>query len=82
MKRSVSSVLPVKSVRLEPDHPDFPIIAAIRTGDPTRISTVVASNPDLLERAAIREIEGGMSRPDAEIAVLHDIVEENGYLYH
>jgi hypothetical protein len=77
--RPVSTVFPVKSVRLEPNHPDFPIVAAIRTGDPARISTVVASNPDLGERAAIREIEGRMSRPDAEIAVLHDVVEERGY---
>jgi hypothetical protein len=36
----------------------------------------VKSCIDLAERAAIREVEGGMSRPDAEIATLFDVMDE------
>lgn len=41
---------------------------------------MVAAEPALAERAAIREIDGGMSRSDAEIATLFDLVEEGGYV--
>jgi hypothetical protein len=57
---------------------DCKIVVAVMTGDPTKIAAAVACNPDLLERAAIREIEGNMSRLDAELSTLLDAIGEVG----
>jgi hypothetical protein len=57
------------------------IVVAVMTGDPEKIAAVVAADPDLMERAAIREHEGNMSRPDAEIAALFDFIDESEYVF-
>jgi arylsulfatase A-like enzyme len=53
-------------------------VVAVKTGDPALIAAAVAADPDLAERAAIREFDGNMSRLDAEIATLFDAIEEAG----
>lgn len=47
---------------------------ALSSGDPAKIAVAVAADPDIAERAAIREYDGGMNRRDAEIAALHDFL--------
>lgn len=49
---------------------------ALSSGDHEQISAAVAADPDIAERAAIREYEGGMSRRDAEVAALQDALDE------
>ena len=50
--------------------------SALASGDPARISAAVAADPDIAERAAIREYDGGLSRRDAEVAALRDFLGE------
>ena len=49
---------------------------ALSSGSPARIAAAVAADPDIAERAAIREYDGGMSRRDAEVAALQDFLGE------
>jgi hypothetical protein len=56
------------------------IVAAVRTGDPAKIASAAAADPDLAERAAIREYDGKMPRLDAELATLLDAIDEAGYV--
>jgi hypothetical protein len=56
------------------------IIAAVKSGYPAKISAAVAADPDLIERAAIREYDGNMPRIDAELAILLDVLDEAGYV--
>lgn len=49
---------------------------ALSSGDPAKIAAVVAADPDIAERAAIREFDGGLSRRDAEVAALQDALGE------
>ena len=49
---------------------------ALSSSDPARIAAAVAVDPDIAERAAIREFDGGMCRRDAEVAALHDVLDE------
>lgn len=50
--------------------------SVLSSGNPARISAAVAADPDIAERAAIREFDGGLSRRDAEIAALQDFLGE------
>jgi hypothetical protein len=47
---------------------------ALSSGNPAKIAAAVAADPDIAERAAIREFDGGMDRRDAEIAALRDFL--------
>jgi hypothetical protein len=73
----VNSVSEVNSVNGRASGPRS-IVVAIRTGDPAKIAAAVAADPDLAERAAIREYEGSMDRLDAELATLLDAIEGAG----
>ncbi|UEM08228.1 hypothetical protein JL101_036415 (plasmid) [Skermanella rosea] len=57
------------------------IASALKSGDPARIAAIVASDPDLSERAAISEYDGGMPRRDAERAALLQAVEDGSYAH-
>jgi hypothetical protein len=46
------------------------------SADLAAIALLIAADPELAERAAIREIDGGMSREDAERAALQDLLDE------
>lgn len=52
------------------------IVVAVNSGDPEKIAAVVAFHPSLAERSAIREFEGGMTRLDADLATLLDVLDE------
>jgi hypothetical protein len=49
---------------------------ALSSGSPAKIAAAVAADPDLAERAAIRQYDGGLSRRDAEIAALQDFLAD------
>jgi hypothetical protein len=50
--------------------------SALASGNPAKIAAAVAADPDIAERAAIREYDGGMSRRDAEAAALQDFLSD------
>ena len=52
------------------------IANALDSGTPEAIHAIVKSCPDLEERAAIREYDGGMHRSEAEAAALRDVLAE------
>ena len=47
---------------------------ALASGDPKAIAAAVAANPDITERAAIMEIDGGMTGVAANLAALQDFL--------
>jgi hypothetical protein len=51
------------------------IAIAVNSGDPAMIAAAVASDPDLEERASIREHDGKMTRLEANLATLLDILD-------
>jgi len=75
-------VNPVSEVYAVPGSASIPraIVVAVRTGDPAKIAAAVAADPDLIERSAIREHDGGMCRLDADLATLLDVIDEAGYV--
>lgn len=52
------------------------IAKAVNSGCPALISITLAYFPDLQERAAIKEFDGGMPRLDAELSTLMDELDE------
>jgi hypothetical protein len=55
------------------------IRSAVAYGDPKLIEAAVNKYPDLAERAAIREFEGGFDRAAAEWHALQDLLDEVGH---
>ena len=47
----------------------------------TLIAAAVAEDPDLGERASIKEFDGNMTMLDAQIATLHDALDEAGQYF-
>jgi hypothetical protein len=76
----VNSVSAVNSVHDSASKLGWRVVVAVMSGDPAKIAAAVAVDPELVERAAIKEFDGGMTRADAEVSTLMDVLDEVGYV--